>query len=408
MKKRSFLFILPIFLLMLNSCNQEKKVDTKNPADQPWEKILANAKGKTVVMNMYQGFKKGNNYMNEYVIPTLKKEYDITLKIVSGQGKEIVNNVMAEKESGSAKGQIDLCWINGETFYQLMEIEGLYGPYSEKLPNAKYIDFTDPIIKYDFQTEVKGFETPWSKSSFLVITDTSKVKKIPVTMQEFETYWQQNPGKFTLAQDFMGLTLLKSWLVEIAGGIQELEGPLDEAKYKKYSTQLWEFVNRNKKYFWKKGETFPASNVTISQMFGTGEVNFTFAFGNNDVDEKVDEGLYPVTARSYILKAGSTYNTNYVGIPFNSANKEAAMVVCNFLISPEAQIKKSDLRVWGGGLVLDYNKMETADKQKYDALPKLKYGLPEAEIKQKSIKETEPKYMIRVDEDFRKYVIDAK
>ncbi len=405
--KRFSVFLLTIFVVLC-SCKSQKEHEITNPANKPWDSILATAKGKTVVMNMYQGFKKGNNYMNEYVIPTLQKEYGITLKIVSGQGKEIVNNVMAEKESGSAKGQIDLCWINGETFYQLMQIEGLYGPYAEKLPNAKYIDFTDPIIKYDFQTEVKGYETPWSKSSFIVITDTARVKKIPVTMQDFESYWKQNPGKFTLAQDFMGLTLLKSWLVEIAGGIKELEGPLDEAKYKKYSMQLWDFVNRNKKYFWKNGETFPASNVTISQMFGTGEVNFTFAFGNSDIDEKVEEGLYPKSAKGFILQAGSTYNTNYIGIPFNSANKEAAMVVCNFLISPEAQIKKSDLKMWGAGLVLDYSKLGANDEQKFNDLPKLIYGLPEVEIKQKSIKETEPKYMIRVDEDFRKYVIDAK
>ncbi len=406
--KKTGLLVTVIIGILITACNQKTPDKTENPVDQPWEQIVQKARGTTVTMNMYLGFKKGNNYMNEYVIPTLKKDYGITLKIVSGQGKEIVNNVMAEKESGSAKGQIDLCWINGETFYQLKQIKGLFGPYAEKLPNAKYINFNDPIIKYDFQTEVNGYETPWSKSSFLVITDTARVKNIPVSMTDFETYWQQNPGKFTLAQDFMGLTLLKSWLVEIAGGIKELEGPLDEVKYKKYSTILWSFINKNKKYFWKKGETFPASNVTISQMFGTGEVNFTFAFGNNDIDEKVAEGLYPTSAKGFILKAGSTYNTNYVGIPFNSANKEGAMVVCNFLISPAAQIMKSDIRSWGGGLVLDYTKMDKADQQNYDALPKLKYGLPESEITAKSIKETEPKYMIHVDEDFRKYVIEAK
>ncbi len=407
--KKGSVFICAVYCSMiLLSCSEPGSKTGNDITKLPWEQIEKKARGATVVMNMYTGFKKANNYMNNYVIPALKKDYGITLKIVGGQGKEIVNNVMAEKESGAQKGQIDLCWINGETFYQLQQIKGLYGPYANKLPNAKYIDFEDPIIKYDFQTEVNGFETPWSKSSFLVITDTARVKKIPVTMQDFETFWQQHPGKFTLAQDFMGLTLLKSWLVEIAGGIKELEGPLDEIKYKKYSAVLWDFVNRNKKYFWKNGETFPASNVTISQMFGTGEVDFTFAFGNSEIDEKVGEGLYPTTSKGFILKAGSTYNSNYIGIPFNSANKEAAMLVCNFLISPAAQIMKSDPGSWGSGLILDYNKMEKADQQKYDALPPLKYGLPESELKAKSIKETEPKYMMRVDEDFRKYVIEAK
>ena len=176
MRKTNLITTLIIIILFV-ACNQKAAEKEQNPIELPWEQVLQKAKGTTVTMNMYLGFKKGNNYMNEYVIPTLKKDYGITLKIVSGQGKEIVNNVMAEKESGSAKGQIDLCWINGETFYQLQQIKGLFGPYAEKLPNAKYINFNDPIIKYDFQTEVNGYETPWSKSSFLVITDTARVRE---------------------------------------------------------------------------------------------------------------------------------------------------------------------------------------------------------------------------------------
>ena len=119
-----------------------------------WQQIVDNAKGKTVVMNMYGGFKKGNSYMANYAVPQLLKQYNIILKIVPAQGNEIVNNIMAQKESSTQKGQIDLCWINGETFYQLRQINGLYGPFINQLPNAKYINLNDPIIKYDFQEEV--------------------------------------------------------------------------------------------------------------------------------------------------------------------------------------------------------------------------------------------------------------
>ncbi|MFX6965396.1 hypothetical protein ABTH47_20465, partial [Acinetobacter baumannii] len=76
---------------------------------------------------------------NEYVVPTVKEKYGITLTIVPGQGKEIVSNIISEKEAGKQKSEIDLCWINGETFFQLRQIDGLYGPYTSKLPNFKYI-----------------------------------------------------------------------------------------------------------------------------------------------------------------------------------------------------------------------------------------------------------------------------
>lgn len=405
---KSMLIFCTAFSLFFCACNESQTAKEADISKLSWSQILEAARGSTVVMNMHQGDKKANHYMSDYVIPAVQQQYGITLKVVGGQGKEIINNIMSEKESGTAKGQIDLCWINGETFYQLRQLNGLFGPFTDQLPNAKYVDFTDPLIKYDFQEEVKGYEAPWGKAFFLAVTDTARVKKIPLSMSDFETYWQEHPGKFTLSQDFMGLTVLKSWLVELAGGIQVLDGKFDEKKYTTYSSQLWAFINRNRKNFWKKGETFPSSAVPIAQMFGAGEVDFTFAFGNADIDKKVAEGVYPVTSKGFILKAGCTSNTNYLGIPFNSAVKPASMVICNFLLSPEAQIKKNDFSIWGGSMILDYDKLEKKWQDKFNALPKLTYGLDENEIKQKSIKETGPEYMIRIADDFRKYVIEAR
>ena len=399
---------LPLLIaITIISCNN-KSNQTSSINNMSWQQIVEKGKGKMVVMNMHQGDKKANSYMSDYVVPALHDQYGITLKIVPGQGKEIINNIMAEKESHTEKGQIDLCWINGETFYQLRQIDGLFGPFVGQLPNSKYIDFNDPLIRYDFQEEVKGYEAPWGKAFFLGVTDTSRVKEIPASMQDFEKYWAIHPGRFAISQDFIGLTLLKSWLVEIAGSIQELEGPFDEKRYLKYSTPLWQFINKNKKNFWKNGETFPASNVVISQMFSNGEVDFTFTFGNSDIDKKVAEGLYPATSKGFILKAGCTSNTNYLGIPFNSGNKEAAMIVCNFLLSPEAQIKKNNFKMWGGSMILSYDKLDKNWQEEYKLLPPLKYGLREDEIKLRSIKETAPSYMIRVADDFRKFVIEGK
>ena len=355
---------------------------------------------------MYQGDKKANAYM-QHVVDEIKKQYGILLTIIPGQGKEIVSSIMSQKEAGKENGEIDLCWINGETFYQLKQIDGLYGPYTEKLPNSKYIDYNDPIIKYDFQQPINGYETPWGKAFYSVICDSAKVKTAPVSMADFERYWKQNPGKFTFALDFMGMTLLKSWLVELAGGIKVLDGKFDSVKYNQYSTQLWEFINKNKKYFWKNGETFPATNVSISQMYSNGELNFTFAFGVAEIDRKVAEGLFPPSSKAYILKAGSIQNTSYLGIAYNSRNKPAALVVCNYLISPQAQIDRSNINIWGGSPVFDYNKLEKEWQDKYNALPKLKYGLTEAEVKSKAINETESRYMIKIAEDFRKKVIEA-
>ncbi|MBC8838080.1 ABC transporter substrate-binding protein, partial [Escherichia coli] len=75
------------------------------------------------------------------------------------------------------------------------------------------------------------------------------------TMAQFEKWWKANPEKFTFSNDFSGMTLLKSWLVELAGGMNTLDSAFDEKKYNLYAPKLWNWLNTNKKYFWKKGET---------------------------------------------------------------------------------------------------------------------------------------------------------
>ncbi|MEO7394455.1 MAG: ABC transporter substrate-binding protein, partial [Chitinophagaceae bacterium] len=388
--------------ILLFSCKNNPATDTEDINNSTWQQIEEKAKGTSLTMMMFQGDRKVNRYMIEYVVPAIKEKYGISLTIVPGQGKEIVSNLMSEKEAGKQKSEIDLCWINGETFFQLRQIDALYGPYTDKLPNSKYVDYDNPIIKYDFQQDVNGYETPWGESFFYLIYDSSRVSNPPESMAAFESWWKTNPGKFTFSTDFSGMTLLKSWLVDLAGGMNGLDGKFDEVKYNELAPKLWQWINTNKKYFWKSGETFPSGNAHVSQMFSNGELDFTTSFNDAEIDNKVGEGVFPVTSKAYILKAGSIHNTHYIGITANTGHKEAAMVVCNFLISPEAQIKKNDITLWGSRTVLAFDKLEKEWQDKFNFLPSRKYGLEHDYIKLKAIKELAPEYMLRVFDDFRK------
>ncbi|MDQ6814794.1 MAG: ABC transporter substrate-binding protein [Bacteroidota bacterium] len=408
MKKISLLAGFLVILLYLFGCNNQSATTDVNIEKLSWPQIEQIGKGKAVTMVMSVGSKGVNKCMNEFVIPELLQRFGIKMNIINGQGKEIVSNIMSEKEAGKAVGQADLCWINGETFYQLRQIDGLFGPYTDKLPNSKFVDYSNPIIKYDFQEEVKGYETPWSLAAFSLIYDSARVKQAPVSMQDFEQYWKAHPGKFTIPNDFSGLTLIKTWLIELAGKPDALDGKFDQHKYDQYSQQLWSWLNKNKQYFWKKGETFPANNTLVSQMFANGELDFALSFSVADIDLKIAEGVYPATSKPLILKAGSIQNANYIGITANSAQKAAAMVVCNFLISPEAQAKKADLNFSGAHTVLSEKKLSSADQERFNVLATVKHGLQPKDLEGKAIKEPAPMYMIKVSDDFRKKVIEAR
>ncbi|MEY2904953.1 MAG: hypothetical protein RJA52_969, partial [Bacteroidota bacterium] len=122
-----------------------------------------------VQMTMWGGDAMINRYMNEYVIPQLKNQHQIDLKISYGQGNDIVRQISTEKIAGKKKGSADLVWINGETFFQLRQIEGLQGPWVNELSNASHLNLDNPFIHTDFQQPIQGMECPWGTVQFAFI-----------------------------------------------------------------------------------------------------------------------------------------------------------------------------------------------------------------------------------------------
>jgi len=68
------------------------------------------------------------------------------------------------------------------------------------------------------------------------------------------------------------------------------------------------------------------------------------------------------------LDQGTIGNVHFVAIPFNAKAKAGAMVFANFLLSPEAQARKQDPKVWGDPTVLAVAALGAEDKARFDAL----------------------------------------
>ena len=93
------------------------------------------------------------------------------------------------------------------------------------------------------------------------------------------------------------------------------------------------------------------------------------AFNPAEASAAIAAGTLPGTVRTSTLDGGTLANTHFVAIPFNAAAKEAAMVVADFLMSPEAQAHKQDPRVWGDFTVLDVAALAPADRRRFAELP---------------------------------------
>ncbi|MEM6343291.1 MAG: ABC transporter substrate-binding protein [Bacteroidota bacterium] len=400
-------YILLFILTLLWGCSGPNASSSTDPAKLSWEEIVEQGRGGVVQMMMWQGDPLINAYMQDYVIPEVKSRYDIDLKLANGQGNTIVSILAAELEAGQGSSEIDMVWINGETFYQLKQINGLYGPFTDKLPNSEWVNHENPFIGTDFQQPINGMEAPWGSVQQAIIYNSEMISEPPQSLEELASFVEANPGLFTIPNEFTGMSLLKAMLMDIAGGPEAFKGAFDEGVYNTYAPQLWEYLNRIKPYFWKQGETFPAQLAAMHQMFASGELAFTMSMNDSEVDNKVLQGIFPESSRAYVPAFGTIRNSHYLGITKLAQHKAAAMLVIDFLSSPEAQLKKQDPTVWGDGTVLEVENLPEEIRSQFENLPSRILAPKREDMLPRALMEPDPEYMIRISKDFRKFVIEG-
>jgi putative spermidine/putrescine transport system substrate-binding protein len=386
--------------LGLASCGRAPPA-AADPKSEDWPQILAAARGQTVVMAMWQGDPAINAYLRDYVVPGLQREAGVMLEIVPGQGDAIVNTLMTETEAHRGSSAFDLVWINGETFYQLRQIHALYGPFTEALPNQRYIDWNNPFVSQDFQQPLDGYECPWGNVQLLLITDLKRVPQPPSDPEALSAWIHAHPGRFTFDTGFTGMSFLKSLMYAFVKRPDALHGSFNQTTYSEVRDQIFSWIDAVRSDLWRHGQTFPASTAQLDQLFIDGEVDFTMSYNDGQVDNRVASGLFPASAVAFVLRTGTLQNSHYVGIVDRSSHKAAAMVVANFLISREAQLRKLDPAVWGDGTVLDVGKLADDMRQRFAEAAARSHSPLRSVIQPFARAEPAPQVMIELERDFR-------
>jgi putative thiamine transport system substrate-binding protein len=101
------------------------------------------------------------------------------------------------------------------------------------------------------------------------------------------------------------------------------------------------------------------------------------------------------------LEKGSIGNASFVAIPYNAAHKEAAMVVANFLLEPEAQARAQDPEVIGLLNVLDARKLSPEDRKRFETAGQ-QPGMPGAEELGQALPEPHPSWATRLVAEWQK------
>ena len=189
---------------------------------------------------------------------------------------------------------------------------------------------------------------------------------------------RRHPGRFTYPAppDFTGSVFVRHVFYHAAGDVAAWQGPLDEQRFETAAAATYRVLKDIAPHLWRAGETYPETPIRLSQLLADGEVDFAMSYHPAEASKMIHDGLYPPTVRTFVFDEGTIANTHFVAVPFNAADKEGAMVVADFLISPEAQLQKADPAVWGDFPAIDFARLEPAWRAKFDALPRGDATLP--------------------------------
>ncbi|MDC7225988.1 MAG: ABC transporter substrate-binding protein [Spirochaetales bacterium] len=370
-----------------------------------WEDVIEATRGTEVSFYMWGGSASINSWIDNEVAPALKDKYDLSLNRVPMDASVFINQLLAEKQSGKPRGSMDLLWINGENFRRAKSEGLLYGSFADALPNFSLVD--PETVAYDFGTPTEGWEIPYGRAQFVLEYDSAVVTAPPANLNELLQWVIENPGQFTYPQppDFTGSAFLRQVLFGTSGGHENFTGPFEEAEFEAKARPLWAYLNQLKPYLWQNGETYPADKARLDGLFEQGEVAFNMTYTQAEASGRINDGRYPETVRTLVFEDGSISNIHFTSIPWNAPNVPGAMVLANYLLSPEAQYSKNRPENWGDFTVLDPGRLTAEWRRKFTELDLGPATLPLKELNKAAVPEISPDYLEALEKSWIREVL---
>ncbi|MGC6537495.1 MAG: ABC transporter substrate-binding protein [Candidatus Puniceispirillaceae bacterium] len=375
-------------------------------AQDNFAELQSQAKGQVVYFNAWGGDDKINAYIS-WAGDQLNDRYGITLEHVKlTDTAAAISRILAEKTAGrDDDGSVDLLWVNGENFAAMKRADLLQdSDWVTSLPSWAYTDEAElPAIALDFAVPTDGLEAPWGRAQLVFFYDKTYLTTPPDSAEALAQYIANNPGRFTYPQppDFIGVSFLKQILTELTEQNEALYQPVSEADFDAVTAPLWDYLARITPDLWRGGKAYPQNYPAMRQLLADGELDIYIAFNPADASSAIAQGQLPDSVRSYIHQDGTIANVHFLAIPFNSGSVAAAKLTADFMMSPEAQIRKADPAIWGDPSVLSQAKLAAKDKAAFAALPKGIATLSPAELA-KTLPEPHPSWVPALEAEWKR------
>jgi putative spermidine/putrescine transport system substrate-binding protein len=390
------------------SADKADTVDKFDPAVADWEQVVAAARGTTVRFYMYGGFAHTNQWVDGWVAPRVRELFGITLVREPMDAPVFVNKLVTERQAGRKLGSIDLLWVNGENFKTLKETEALYGPFAERLPNFKAWVNREQAAT-DFGTPVQGYEAPFGQAQFVFEYDSARTDP-PGNYRELLQWVRDNPGRFTYPQppDFTGSAFIRQVFYALTGGHEQYLGGFDPTLFAKNAPRLWSYLNELNPHLWQQGRAYPKSSAELDTLLARGEVDMGMSYHPLHAQSMTMDGSYPPAVRTFLMEEGTLFNLHFTAIPFNAANVAGAMVVADFLLSPEAQLSKYRPENWGDFPAIDLNRLDSATRAEFEAVDLGAASLSVSALAGSAVPEIDVAYLEALERGWEEHVLRAK
>lgn len=365
----------------------------------PWNDIAARARGGSVFFNAWAGDERTNAFI-AWTGERMREYHDITVRHVRLRDTaDAVARVLAEAASGRRTGgSVDMIWLNGPNFLALRQANLLLGPVLGLLPHAWLIDTAGkPSTVTDFTVPVEGYAVPWRMARIVFIYDSARIADPPRSIPAMLEWARAHAGRLThpTVRNFLGVTFLKQALYELAPDPSVLAREATDADFEAATAPLWTWYAALRPHLWHQGRSFPESGPAQRQLMNDGEIDLMISFNPAEAAVAAANGTLPASVRPYVLTRGTIGNTSFVAIPANAANRDPALVLADFLISPEAQAHAADPRILGAGTVLALDRLPPAGRALFAALPREPQLLSEAALGRPQ-PEPHPSWMTRL------------
>lgn len=342
---------------------------TSFAASSDWQTLRQQAKGQTVYFNAWGGDPAVNSYL-DWVAGEMKQQYGVTVKVVRlADASDAVKRIQSEAAAGrNTNGSVDLLWVNGENFRTLKQAGLLKEGWAWELPNWRYVDQKKPV-REDFSQPTDGAEAPWGSAQLMLIGKVQPDVKFPRNAAELLAFTKENPGKLSYPRppDFTGTAFIEQLLIVLTADPQALRIAPNPVTFQQVTAPLWNYLDKLHPLLWREGKTFPPSPARMDRMLADGELLFSLTFNPAHVDNLIDRKQLPKTAQAFGFEQGMLGNVHFVTIPANAKAQAGAQVLANFLMSPEAQIRKAIPAIWGDATVLDSATLSSPLKEQLDA-----------------------------------------